>query len=154
MTDRRTGDMKDIRELLPQREPFLFVDRLVSRDEGSCVGEYTFSEEKNEFFKGHFPGNPIVPGVILVESMAQVCIAALVAGGAYGDVPPVFLLAAVEGVRFIKPVRPGDTFTTHATDGKCRGRFHSFEVEGFVNGERVVKATLKCFSDRAPGVAS
>lgn len=145
--------MKDIKDLLPQREPFLFVDRLVSRDEGAGVGEYTFTEEKNAFFRGHFPGNPIVPGVILVESMAQVCIASLVAGGAYGDVPPAFYLAAVEGVRFLRPVRPGDTFVTRASNGKSRGRFLSFDVEGFVNGERVVKATLKCFSDRAPGTA-
>ena len=145
--------MKDIKDLLPQREPFLFVDRLVSRDEGSGVGEYTFSEEKNAFFKGHFPGNPIVPGVILVESMAQVCIASLVAGGAYGDVPPAFYLAAVEGVRFLRPVRPGDTFVTRASNGKSRGRFLSFDVEGFVGEERVVKATLKCFSDRAPVAA-
>ena len=145
--------MKDIKDLLPQREPFLFVDRLVSRDEGSGVGEYTFSEEKNAFFKGHFPGNPIVPGVILVESMAQVCIASLVSGGAYGDVPPAFYLAAVENVRFLRPVRPGDTFVTRASNGKCRGRFLSFDVEGFVNGDRVVKATLKCFSDRAAGTA-
>ena len=145
--------MKDIKDLLPQREPFLFVDRLVSRDEGSGVGEYTFSEEKNAFFKGHFPGNPIVPGVILVESMAQVCIATLVAGGKYGDVPPAFYLAGVENVRFLRPVRPGDTFVTRASNGKCRGRFLSFDVEGFVGEERVVKATLKCFSDRAPVTA-
>ena len=139
--------MKDIKELLLHREPFLFVDRLVSCDSQSAVGEYTFTEEKNPFFKGHFPGNPIVPGVILVESMAQVCAAAVVAGGQFGDRVPVFVLAGVEDVRFLRPVRPGDTLVTHAANGKSRGRFHSFEVEGFVNDERVVKAKLKCFTD-------
>ena len=139
--------MKDIKELLLHREPFLFVDRLVSCDSQSTVGEYMFTEEKNPFFKGHFPGNPIVPGVILVESMAQVCAAAVVAGGQFGSHVPVFVLAGVEDVRFLRPVRPGDTLVTHAANGKSRGRFHSFEVEGFVNDERVVKAKLKCFTD-------
>ena len=137
--------MKDIKDLLPQREPFLFVDRLVSCDGASAVGEYTFTEEKNGFFKGHFPGNPIVPGVILVESMAQVCIAATVAARDESGKPPVFLLAAVENVRFMRPVRPGDTLVTHASNGKSRGRYLSFDVEGSVGGERAVKATLKCF---------
>ena len=137
--------MKDIKELLPQREPFLFVDRLVSLDGATAVGEYTFTEEKNEFFKGHFPGNPIVPGVILVESMAQVCIAATIAAREPSGKVPIFLLAGVEKVRFMRPVRPGETLVTRATNGKSRGRYLSFDVEGTVGGEKAVKATLKCF---------
>ena len=137
--------MKDIKSLLPHREPFLFVDRLVSRDDTSVVGEYTFTAERNDFFQGHFPGNPIVPGVILVESMAQVCAASVVAGGSFGDCAPVFLLAGVSDVRFIHPVRPGDKLMTRATNGRSRGSYYSFVAEGFVGEEKVVKATLKCF---------
>ena len=136
--------MKDIKSLLPHREPFLFVDRLVSCDDASAVGEYTFTAENNDFFRGHFPGNPIVPGVILVESMAQVCAASVVAGGSFGDRTPLFYLAAVSDVRFLHPVRPGDKLVTHAKNGRSRGRYCSFEVEGFVGDEKVVKATLKC----------
>lgn len=136
---------KDIRELLPHREPFLLVDRLLSSDGTSAVGEYTFSAERNDFFRGHFPGNPIVPGVILVESMAQVCAASVVASGPAGARPPLFYLAAVTDVRFLRPVRPGDRLVTRASCGRSRGRFHSFDVEGFVGDDRVVKATLKCF---------
>lgn len=136
--------MKDIKSLLPHREPFLFVDRLVSRDDTSAVGEYTFTAERNEFFRGHFPGNPIVPGVILVESMAQVCAASVTAGGSFGDRAPVFLLAAVSDVRFLHPVRPGDKLVTHAANGRSRGRYYSFDAEGFVGDVKVVKATIKC----------
>ena len=67
--------------LLPHRPPFLFVDRLISADETGAIGEYTFTLEKNDFFKGHFPGFPIVPGVILIEAMAQIAGAAVVARG-------------------------------------------------------------------------
>ena len=64
-------------ECLPHRPPFLFVDTLISADETGALGEYTFTEEKNSFFKGHFPDYPVVPGVVLVEAMAQVAGAAL-----------------------------------------------------------------------------
>ena len=96
----------DIKSLLPHREPFLYVDAILSCDEKGCVCEHTFTE--NEFFfKGHFPEYPVVPGVILCETMAQ-------AGGAalrYSGVVPadgLFFFATLDKVKFRNQVRPGD----------------------------------------------
>ncbi len=134
-------------ELLPHRPPFLFVDTLISADETGAIGEYTYTEEKNDFFKGHFPGNPVVPGVVLIESMAQVAGAGLVARGALAadsGKEATFVLAAVEEARFRRLVRPGDKMTTVVENVKVRSKLGIFSLKGYVGDELACDCSVKC----------
>jgi 3-hydroxyacyl-[acyl-carrier-protein] dehydratase len=97
--------MPDIQELLPHRDPFLYVDRIEKYDDKEIIGYRLFSE-KEYFFKGHFPNYAVVPGVILIETMAQCGGAGVKASGVLGD--KLFFLASVEKAKFRRQVRPGE----------------------------------------------
>lgn len=116
---------------LPHREPFIFIDEVRSLDPGEraeCVK--TFPPE-TDFFRGHFPGEPIVPGVILTEALAQT------AGIAAGQPGKTFLLSAIRGMKFLGAVRPDEVIALHARKLGNVGGLWQFEVRALV-GERVV----------------
>lgn len=119
-------DRDAIMRIIPHRPPFLFVDRIVEVEESRIVGTYRLSEDA-WFLPGHFPDAPIMPGVLIVEAIAQAgaCLA-LRRPEFVGRVP---YFAGIEAVRFRRPVRPGDVLTLEAEvlwlrarTGRLRGR--------------------------------
>lgn len=101
------NSITNIEALIPHRKPFLFVDEIMSADEQGSVSTHTFTEDEF-FFKGHFPQYPVVPGVILVETMAQAGGAALSAQKMFED-DALFFLVSVDRAKFRAQVRPNDT---------------------------------------------
>jgi UDP-N-acetylglucosamine acyltransferase len=128
----------DIRKILPHRYPFLLVDRIVELEPGvRCVGvkSVTINEE---FFQGHFPGRPVMPGVLLLEAMAQVAgVLTLVSRNSPGALS---YFASIEKARFRRPVQPGDQFMTEATLTVLRGALCKVSVVGRVDGQVMVEA--------------
>ena len=134
-------DINEIMKYLPHRYPFLLVDRIVEIGEARIVGikNVTINEP---FFQGHFPGHPIMPGVLLIEAMAQVGgIFAFKSLNATPDTKIVYFMG-IDGARFRKPVLPGDQVRFELELLKKRGPVYSFKGNAFVDGKVVAEAEL------------
>ena len=121
---------------LPHRAPFVFVDevRALAPGESAECGK-TFSPDE-PFFRGHFPGDPLVPGVLLTEALAQT------AGLAAGQPGRAFRLSAIRAMKFLRAVRPSDPITLHARKVAIIGALWQFEVTARVSGEVVAEGLI------------
>ena len=123
---------------LPHREPFIFIDTVVEVQPGaSAVCMKTFKPDE-PFFRGHFPGDPIVPGVILTEALAQT--AGIAAGGS--GAKKSYLLSAVRMMKFFSPARPLDEISLRAEKSGGVGGLLQFAVKAQVRGEVVAEGTI------------
>jgi len=139
---------KDIKELLPHREPFLYVDKLVEVSDERIVGTRIYTED-DYFFKGHFPGYPVVPGVILVESMAQCGGAGVSQSGILGD--KLFFLATVDKVKFRRQVVPGDEVRFEVENVRIDARGLRQTGKAFVGDQVAAEASWLCLMGDGPG---
>lgn len=129
-------DKAEIMSIIPHRDNMLLIDEATLRD-GKAFGKYYVTGEE-WFLKGHFPGNPVVPGVILCEILAQsACV--LLADEVRGKTP---FFTGLDNVKFKQPVKPGDTIETECVLTKAKPPFYFAEGQGFVGGKLCVKASF------------
>ncbi|MBQ6738019.1 MAG: 3-hydroxyacyl-ACP dehydratase FabZ [Synergistaceae bacterium] len=131
-------DINEIMKLLKQRPPFLLVDRVTDYDDTHVTG-YKNVTINETFFQGHFPGQPVMPGVLILESMGQV--ASIMVGLKLGKEQEnkIAFFAGADKIRFRKPVRPGDKLVTKAELLKARGTSGKAKVTGYVDDEVVAE---------------
>ena len=126
---------------LPHRPPFVFVREVVSCDPGKSVEARTSFDPGDPMFAGHFPGNPIVPGVILTEALAQAAGIAAASGYPESD-RPIFLLSAIRTMKFLQAVRPGEEIELRAEKIGATDTLFQFKVEARVNSATVAEGQL------------
>ena len=135
-------DINEIKKILPHRYPFLLVDKIIECDDESRIVGIKSVTMNEPFFQGHFPDFPIMPGVLIVEAMAQVaCILGIRILKKEGHTSVFF--TGIDGVKFRKPVVPGDVLRLELTKIKQRGELFRFEGKALVEDRVVTQGTIQ-----------
>ncbi len=138
-------EITDIRRYLPHRYPFLLVDRVVEVTAGASIIAYKNLSVNEPFFSGHFPEEPIFPGVLLLEAMAQAAgILGFYSQGKTIDDGSTYYFAGADNVRFKRVCVPGDRVMLRASVISQRRGIWKFEVSSDVDGELAASATILC----------
>ena len=137
-------DLEQIMAMIPHRYPMLLIDRVVELEKGKRLKAVKNVTANEPFFQGHFPGRPIMPGVLILEAMAQAsCV--LVAGGMTDPQEDgLYLLTGVKDARFKRPVVPGDSLLLDVVLGRRKRNYAIFNVTASVGDEVAATATLSC----------
>ena len=138
-------DIHKILKQLPHRYPFLLVDRVLEIDKGKTIKALKNVSMNEPFFEGHFPHRPVMPGVLMLEALAQA--AALLAFDALDASPTdemVYYFAGIDGARFKRPVEPGDQLLLEVELLRMKAGVFKFKAAARVDGELAVEAELTC----------
>ena len=138
-------DIHQILKKLPHRYPFLLVDRVLEIEKGKRIRALKNVTINEPFFMGHFPKRPVMPGVLMLEALAQ---AAAILSFATEDSEPddntVYYFAAIDGARFKRPVEPGDQLILDVSVDRVKSGIYKFLAKASVGGEVVAEGTLTC----------
>nr|WP_306266562.1 3-hydroxyacyl-ACP dehydratase FabZ [Pararhizobium sp. IMCC3301] len=141
-TDLGSADILDLLKALPHRYPFLLVDRLKDIDgDRSCIGIKNVSANEPQFM-GHFPGQPVMPGVLMLEGMAQTAGALCIRAQSPDSPPSLVYLMSIDRAKFRKPVVPGDQIEYHVKKIQSRGSVWKFSCVAKVDGKKVCEADV------------
>lgn len=143
LADKKPLEQYNVRELLPHREPILLVDSVLDVENGESIITERYFPENDPVFNGHFPGNPIMPGMLTIEAMAQTAgVLINIVNGKTAE-ESLFYFMSVDGVKFRRPVLPGDRIRFYATQIQKRGHVYKFfAVARNENGDKMAEATF------------
>lgn len=138
-------DIRDIMSMLPHRAPFLLVDKVIEHDPGRslvAIKNVTYNEP---FFTGHFPQVPTMPGVLIIEALAQACgLLTAIDTGIKPESGMIFYFAGIEDARFKRIVEPGDQLRFEVSLDRVKRNLRRFKARATVDGELACEATLMC----------
>ena len=138
-------DIHQILEKLPHRYPFLLVDRVLEVEAGKRIRALKNVSINEPFFVGHFPHRPVMPGVLMLEAMAQAAVGeAQQRGGLQTNKNSVIYFVGIDGARFKRPVEPGDQLILEVEVDRIKAGIHKFNARGKVGDELACEAQLMC----------
>jgi len=140
-----TLDIYQILQYLPHRYPLLLVDRVTQLEKGKSLTALKNVSFNEPYFQGHFPGRPVMPGVLILEALAQATgILAFVSRGSSPEVGSLYFFAGVDEARFKRPVEPGDQLILDVTVIRAKRRVWKFDCKASVDDKIVANAIIMC----------
>ncbi|HET6827438.1 MAG TPA: 3-hydroxyacyl-ACP dehydratase FabZ [Ramlibacter sp.] len=137
-------DIHQILKQLPHRYPILLVDRVTALEKGKSIQALKNVTINEPFFMGHFPHRPVMPGVLMLEALAQTAALLSFDAGVTPDEKTVYYFAGIDGARFKRPVEPGDQLVMDVTLERAKAGIYKFKAIARVDGEVACEAELMC----------